>query len=233
MVPGRPRGQALMKVKEQGCLGFALDLITFNPKYQNAFFHVFGDTLVADTMTSGRRMMGGVRIVTLDGELFEASGAMTGGQKGGKGRKDEEPGFTNADRGRIDDLMQEVANAEEAERGVSARLAALRSEVEAAQLQLESEGRQEGNHGDRLRDLESKHGVLSARKKTLEDHLAELRREEREVEKAAAKAADAIAGNEEALARLEEARKEKGQLLLKGTRKDLKEKVEALEKVIS
>jgi chromosome segregation protein len=233
MVPGRPRGQALMKVKEQGCLGFALDLIQFNPKYQNAFFHVFGDTLVADTMTSGRRMMGGVRIVTLDGELFEASGAMTGGQKGGKGKKDEEPGFTNADRGRIDDLMQEVATAEEAERGISARLVALRQEVEAAQLQLESEGRQEDNHGDRLKDLESKHGVLSEKKKTLEDHLAELRKDEREVEKAAAKAAEAIAENDGALVALEKVRQEKGQLLLKGTRKDLKERVEALDKAIS
>lgn len=234
MVPGRPRGQALMKVKEQGCLGFALDLIQFNAKYQNAFFHVFGDTLVADTMTSGRRMMGGVRIVTLDGELFEASGAMTGGQKGGKGKRgDEEPGFTNADRGRIDDLMQEVANAEEAERGIAVRLATLRQEVEAAQLQMESEGRQESNHGDRLKDLESKHGALSERKKAVEEHLADLRKQEREVEKAAAAAAEAIAEGEAALARLEEARKEKGTLLLKGTRKDLKERIEALDQAIS
>jgi chromosome segregation protein len=234
MVPGRPRGQALMKVKEQGCLGFALDLIQFNPRYQNAFFHVFGDTLVADTMASGRRMMGGVRIVTLDGELFEASGAMTGGQKGGKGRKgEEEQAFTNADRGRVDDLMQEVAGAEEAEKGVAARLAALRQEVEAMQLQMESEGRQESNHGDRLRELESRHGVLAERKKSLEDHLAALRKELREVEQGAHRAAEAIAGSEAALARLEEARKEKGALLLKGTRKDLKERVEALEKAIT
>lgn len=232
MVPGRPRGQALMKVKEQGCLGFALDLITFNPRYQNAFFHVFGDTLVADTMAAGRRMMGGVRIVTLDGELFEASGAMTGGKKGGR-KGEEEAGFSNADRGRIDDLMQEVANAEEAEKGVAVRLAALRQEVEAAQLQMESEGRQESNHGERLRELESKHAALSERKKTLEEHLAGLRRELRDLEKDAGKATATIEENEAALARLEEARKEKGSLLLKGTRKDLKEKVEALEKAIS
>jgi chromosome segregation protein len=234
MVPGRPRGQALMKVKEQGCLGFALDLITFNPRYQNAFFHVFGDTLVADAMASGRRMMGGVRIVTLDGELFEASGAMTGGHRGGKGKKGEdEIGFTNADRGRLDDLMQEVANAEEAERVVAERLAVLAQELAAAQQQMESEGRQESNHGDRLKELESRHGVLSERKKSLEDHLADLRKEVREVESGAGKAAASIAEGESALDLLEQARKEKGALLLKGTRKDLKERVEALEKAIT
>jgi chromosome segregation protein len=232
MVPGRPRGQALMKVKEQGCLGFALDLIEFNPRYQNAFFHVFGDTLVADTMTSGRRMMGGVRIVTLDGELFEASGAMTGGQKG-KGKKDDEPGFTNADRGRIDDLMQEVANAEEAERGIAERLAVLAQEVAAAQQQMESEARQEGNHGDRLKELESKHGVLTERKKSLEEHLAGLRKDLRDLEKATSAVAEAIASNEARLKDLDKERQEKGALLLKGTRKDLKERVEALEKAIA
>jgi chromosome segregation protein len=233
MVPGRPRGQALMKVKEQGCLGFALDLITFNPKYQNAFFHVFGDTLVADTMTSGRRMMGGVRIVTLDGELFEASGAMTGGQKGGKKGKEEEPGFSAGDRGRIDDLMQEVANAEEAERGIATRLATLAQELAGAQQQMESEGRQESNHGDRLKELESRHGALTEKKRALEDHLAVLRKDLRDLDKDAGKVADAIAVSEKALEELEATRKEKGTLLLKGTRKDLKDRVEALEKAIA
>lgn len=232
MVPGRPRGQALMKVKEQGCLGFALDLIKFNERYQNAFFHVFGDTLVADSMATGRRMMGGVRIVTLDGELFEASGAMTGGNAG-KRKDKEEPGFSNADRGRMDEAMQEVAQAEEAEKALAARIADLRVAIEQLQAQMDSEGRQAGNHDDMLREKERKSEALAERKKSLEDALAGLRKERRDAEKAEHETTAAVEALTARLKDMEAARVEKGKLLLKGTRKDLKDKVEALEKAIT
>lgn len=231
MVPGRPRGQALMKVKEAGCLGFALDLIKFNERYQNAFFHVFGDTLVADSMATGRRMMGGVRIVTLDGELFEASGAMTGGNAGKK-RKEDDVGFSGADRGRMDEAMMEVAQAEEAEKVLAARLGDLRVAIEQLQAQMDSEGRQAGNHEESLREKERKAEALTERKKTLEESLAQLRKERREAETAEHKSTAAIEGLADDLKGLETARVEKGQLLLKGTRKDLKDRVEALEKTI-
>lgn len=232
MVPGRPRGQALMKVKEQGCLGFALDLITFNERYQNAFFHVFGDTLVADSMASGRRMMGGVRIVTLDGELFEASGAMTGGNNAKKGKKEEEALFTSTDRTRMDEVLQEIAQAEEAERQVATRLLALRGELDQAQQQMESEGRQAGNHEETLREKERKSESLAERKKALDEALAGLRKQRRALETSEHANAAALEELQAKLAVLEKTRQEKGQLLLKGTRKDLKEKVEGLEKLI-
>lgn len=77
MMGGKPRAKAIMAVK--GTEGFALDLIDFDPKYQNAFWYVLGDTLVVRDMDRARAIMGGVRIVTMAGELIEASGAMVGG----------------------------------------------------------------------------------------------------------------------------------------------------------
>ncbi len=231
MVPGRPRGQALMKVKSDGCLGFALDLVTFNARYQNAFFHVFGDTLVADSMGSGRRMMGGVRIVTLDGELFEASGAMTGGTQGKKA-KAEEAQFGSGDRGRMDELLVEIQQAEEAERDALTRLNQVKVNLEQTQLQMESEDRQGSNHDDRLKELERKHAALLARRTTLDDEIATLRREAKEIEKGIVANQQTVTDLESALATMEKTRQEKGQLLLKGTRKDLREKVEALDAAI-
>ncbi|MES2155008.1 MAG: chromosome segregation protein SMC [bacterium] len=227
MVPGRPSGQALMKVKEQGCLGFALDLIEFNPRYQNAFWHVFQDTLVADTMANGRRMMGGVRIVTLDGELFEKSGAMTGGKQS-KGKGDDIQ-FTNADRGRMDELLGEIAKAEEAQQEAVAKAAAARKELDDLQAALAAEGAAGASQEDRLKELERKVTALEERKQVLAKEQTALAKDGRDTEAASAKLAKATATLEERLAQLEKLRQDKGQLLLKGTRKDLRERVEKLE----
>jgi chromosome segregation protein len=63
----------------RGCLGFAFHLIEFDDRYRDIFAYVFGSTAVFETLSDARRHMGDYRIVTLDGELLETSGAMTGG----------------------------------------------------------------------------------------------------------------------------------------------------------
>ncbi|WP_406670533.1 chromosome segregation protein SMC [Methanolobus sp. ZRKC4] len=65
----------------EGVIGYALDLIDFDPKFEPAFWYVFRDTLIVDTMTNARRLMGGLRMVTLDGDVIEKSGAMVGGSR--------------------------------------------------------------------------------------------------------------------------------------------------------
>ncbi len=77
MVDGRPRGKAILASKSS--VGFAIDLVRFDEKYRTAFWFVLGDTVVVKNLDEARKLMGGVRLVTLDGELAEASGAMVGG----------------------------------------------------------------------------------------------------------------------------------------------------------
>nr|WP_242025360.1 chromosome segregation protein SMC [Leptolyngbya sp. FACHB-36] len=62
-----------------GCVDFAIHLIDFEPRYRDVFAYVFGSTAVFETLNAARRYLGQYRIVTLDGELLETSGAMTGG----------------------------------------------------------------------------------------------------------------------------------------------------------
>ncbi|MCK5698574.1 MAG: AAA family ATPase [Candidatus Aenigmarchaeota archaeon] len=64
--------------KMSGIIDFAVNLIQFDRKYQIAFNHVFRDTLIAEDSESAKRVRG-LRIVTLDGDLFEAGGAIVGG----------------------------------------------------------------------------------------------------------------------------------------------------------
>ena len=79
MLRGRPRGKAILASRDQSAVGFAMDLIKFDKKFESAFWYVFGDTVVVDNLDNARKLMGGVRLVTLDGQLIEASGAMFGG----------------------------------------------------------------------------------------------------------------------------------------------------------
>jgi chromosome segregation protein len=60
-------------------VGRAVDLVQFEPVYGEVFRYVFGDTLVFRDLGSARRELGRCRAVTLEGELLEKSGAMTGG----------------------------------------------------------------------------------------------------------------------------------------------------------
>ncbi len=64
---------------ESGLIGRAFELVRFEPIYADVFGYVFGDTLVFQDLNSARLQLGRNRAVTLEGELLERSGAMTGG----------------------------------------------------------------------------------------------------------------------------------------------------------
>jgi len=62
-----------------GLIAKAIDLIKFDPIYKDVFSYVFGETIVFGDLSSAREQIGIKRAVTLEGELLEKSGAMTGG----------------------------------------------------------------------------------------------------------------------------------------------------------
>jgi chromosome segregation protein len=65
-----------------GSIDFAINLIDCDDRYWDVFAYVFGSTVVFERLDQARRHMGEFRIVTLEGELLESSGAMTGGSAG-------------------------------------------------------------------------------------------------------------------------------------------------------
>jgi chromosome segregation protein len=62
-----------------GLIDYASNLIECEDRYRTIFAYVFGSTVVFTSMAEARRYLGQYRIVTLEGELLETSGAMTGG----------------------------------------------------------------------------------------------------------------------------------------------------------
>jgi len=79
---------ALPPLKEPGIIDYAVNLVEYDPKYDRAFAVTLGATVVVDTLERARRLIGKYRMVTLEGELLDRSGAMTGGatkKQGGRG----------------------------------------------------------------------------------------------------------------------------------------------------
>jgi len=62
-----------------GFVDYAVNLVECDRRYQEVFDYVFGNTVVFATLAQARKNLGLYRIVTLEGELLETSGAMTGG----------------------------------------------------------------------------------------------------------------------------------------------------------
>jgi len=130
MLAGRPRGKAILAAQHKKARGFLKDLIRFDSKYEAAFWYVLGDTVVMEDLDSARRVMGGVRIVTLEGELIEASGAMMGGSVERKRRK---RGPSRAELEEIAELLREKSDRK---RWVDNRLREIAVEKEKIQREL-------------------------------------------------------------------------------------------------
>ncbi|MBW4448712.1 MAG: chromosome segregation protein SMC [Spirirestis rafaelensis WJT71-NPBG6] len=62
-----------------GFVDYAVNLVECDRRYRDIFNYVLGNTVVFDSIEQARKQLGLYRIVTLQGELLETSGAMTGG----------------------------------------------------------------------------------------------------------------------------------------------------------
>ncbi|MBS3155189.1 AAA family ATPase [Candidatus Woesearchaeota archaeon] len=61
-------------------IGFAIDLVKYDQKFKTVFAYVFGSTLIVNNIEEARKLgIGITRMVTLEGDLMETSGAMIGG----------------------------------------------------------------------------------------------------------------------------------------------------------
>ena len=186
-----------------GLVGRAVDLIRHEPVYSEVFRYVFGDTLVFATLDDARRELGRCRAVTLEGELLEKSGAMTGGslqQRSGQlgfGRSSEgddaEPLRQRllelgeslvACRRHEAELGRALEEARPALLALQQRHAALQAERGAAARTLAPQAQRRDQLAGRLRQLQEGHQADRQRLETLEQTLPPLRQELAELEEA-------------------------------------------------
>jgi len=77
----RSSGKAAMVARKPGVIGFAHELLDYDPRIATAVAYALRNTLVVEDLNTARRLMGGVRLVTLRGEITEPGGAMVGGSR--------------------------------------------------------------------------------------------------------------------------------------------------------
>ncbi|WP_292730058.1 chromosome segregation protein SMC [Methanoculleus sp.] len=154
---------------DPGIIGYAVDLLEFDPAFDRAFRVVFGATVVVDTLDRARRLMGRYKMVTLDGDFVEKSGAMTGGAQTKKVR-----GFGVA----VDDEIMRVratlagleAEAGEIEASIG-RLAVVAEEKRAERSAVEE---QVARYRMLVEEFHKRTEVLAGERQTLRDTLQEM-----------------------------------------------------------
>ena len=169
MMGGKPRAKAIMSVKDSE--GYAIDLIDFDQKYYNAFWYVLGDTLVVKDMDAARRIMGGIRIVTMPGELIEASGAMVGGNISQQNMLK----FGAASEDKLAELGEKLRSAADALEGVRAELRAVRNEMRAIDDEMRKVSSSGMEQREQLAQIKGRMAELEKLRKSASEEMKSVR----------------------------------------------------------
>ncbi|MFM6106760.1 MAG: chromosome segregation protein SMC [Sphaerospermopsis kisseleviana] len=185
-----------------GFVEYAMNLVECEQRYQEVFKYVFGNTVVFRTLEQARTQIGLYRIVTLDGELLETSGAMTGGSntqrsslKFGTGEQKESEEVVNL-RTRLGDIERVLERCAEAITNLSARskqlsleltearqgrreqqlyLEQLKKEVKTLNAQLENTRSQLSQNTEKFNHAQTRLEVLDRELPDQENQLQQLR----------------------------------------------------------
>ncbi|ELY91280.1 chromosome segregation protein SMC [Natrinema altunense] len=162
---------------DPGVVGFAYTLVDFDSEYAGVFSYVLGDTLVVEDIETARSYMGDYRMVTLDGDLVEKSGAMTGGSGGGSRYS-----FTGGGEGQLERVAKRITELQEERED-------LREELRGVEERLDDARDRKSDAADEVRSIEAElEGLdderenIEAEIESLEDDLADLREERESVD---------------------------------------------------
>ena len=211
-----------------GVVDFAYNLVEFDAAYDEVFSYVLGDTLVVEDMETARDLMGEFRLVTLEGELVEKSGAMTGGSTSGSRYSFEKGGEGQLQR--VAERIQEL----EDERG------SIRDDIRDVDDRLDDARDRKSDAADKVRDIEasierreSEVDEIEAEIDSLEADLAEIESEREETQAEMEELESAIGEKKEAIDGLESEMEELQTELENSEVRELNERAESIREEIA
>lgn len=153
--------QRLSLPKDKGVIDFAINLVDFEDEYLNAFYYAVGDTIVVEDMECAKKLIGRYRMVTLAGELFEKSGAITGGsmRKSGLSFSQNDDDELEAFKAKVKDMEKQLGDLEAKKNSLENKLQTIRqnysdsmSEYSKAKVELDNMNRTYENSENILKE---------------------------------------------------------------------------------
>ncbi len=146
-------------VNDPGFVGIAYELVKFDKKYDDIIANLLGRTVIAEAMTDAIRMSRNsgsrLRIVTLDGQMINAGGSMTGGSSvknsGIISRANE-----------LEKLRRQRVKLGEDEKSCSQSLERAKAELASVRYQLEMAQNEQAEIRTRLSSLEAERRATEA-----------------------------------------------------------------------
>jgi chromosome segregation protein len=136
----------------RGFIDLAVNLVNCEARYREIFAYVFTNTAVFDNLDNARSQLGKHRIVTLEGEILEVSGAMTGGSQNTRSSlhfgnaATRESGEVEAIERRLSEIAHLIANNEKIIENLAVKVKSLRQEL----TEIRQEGREKQLHLEQL-----------------------------------------------------------------------------------
>ncbi|MBD2568214.1 chromosome segregation protein SMC [Anabaena lutea] len=185
-----------------GFVNYAANLVECDRRYRDVFNYVFGNTVVFASLAQARKQLGLYRIVTLQGELLETSGAMTGGSntqrsalRFGTGEAAESDEVVNLKTRLVDiervlercgeaistlairtkTLTQELTEARQARREQQLQLEQLQKDIKSLTAQLANTRAQLSQNTEKFTTAQSRLEVLDRELPGQESQLQQLR----------------------------------------------------------
>lgn len=188
-----------------GFRGLAADLVEYDGKYESVFRYLLGRVAVVDNMDRAVALSkaagNGLRFVTLDGEIINASGAITGGK------------YKNATanllarRSEIEKLKQDIDSMKEEYKGVEEQLDSEKKKAEELASKIEDIETRRRDLELEAADISAKLNMLAESGKDAEQNTAKKERElaaiEQDFENAVKMSEEAFRHADEAEAEIE------------------------------
>jgi len=216
----RPAGKAVMVSRKAGVLGFAHDLLEFDQRIESAVRYVLRNTLVVEDLATARRNMGGVRLVTLKGDVTEAGGAMVGGsiKRGMVGFSGRIQGSSEAEK-----LASEQERLQIMADTVSAALSESRRNQQAMRAKLTSLAEDEGS--DKIAQWRAELKLAKSEHKRIHNEATVIEKRLEEADKAVNEARGSLESTRQSKDLAEQSRTDANEKLQAASPEHLREKL--------
>jgi len=160
--------------QEPGFVGMGNELISCDERYEAVFSYLLGRTVIAQDMdraiAMARKYAHRIKIVTLDGQVLNAGGSMTGGSAS------KTAGILSR-QGELDRLRQQESGLQDRLSSAAKELETAQREVTGARYEMETAQAQQRQHEDAILKLEERVTHLDQALGEQEQRRDELRKE--------------------------------------------------------